>query len=66
MATQEDILKKIRDELGIVQSSALLMAHAQTLDARLRYLKNLGNKVNSISSLLEKLQASSSAAAAPK
>lgn len=61
MATQDEIFKKIRDELGIVQSSALLMAHAQTLDARLRYLKNLGGKISSITSLLEKLQAAAAA-----
>jgi hypothetical protein len=57
MATQEEVIKKIRDELGVVQSSALLMAHAHGADVRVRYLKIVGEKINSINSLLDKLKA---------
>jgi len=41
MATPGEIIKKIRDELGVVQSSALLMAHAHGADVRVRYLKTV-------------------------
>ena len=57
MATPQEIVKKIRDELGMVQSSALLMAHAQGTGTRERYLKTVGEKINSINSLLDQLQA---------
>jgi hypothetical protein len=57
MATPGEIIKKIRDELGMVQSSALLMAHAHGADTRVRYLKTVGEKINSINSLLDQLQA---------
>jgi len=60
MATPGEIIKKIRDELGIVQSSALLMAHAHGADTRVRYLKAVGEKINSINSLLDQLQAAGS------
>jgi hypothetical protein len=60
MATPGEIIKKIRDELGMVQSSALLMAHAHGADVRVRYLKIVGEKINLINSLLDKLQAAGS------
>jgi len=60
MATPGEIIKKIRDELGMVQSSALLMAHAHGADTRVRYLKTVGEKINLINSLLDQLPATGS------
>ncbi len=51
----EEIIKRLREELGIIKSCALMMAHAQTGDSRTRYLKTLNEKIKSMDSLLARL-----------
>jgi hypothetical protein len=65
MPKPDEIIKTAREELGAVQSCALLMAHAQSADARVRYLKTVGEKIQAIDSLLEKLRQAAGAADTP-
>ncbi len=50
----DDVLDRVRAELGAIRSCALMMANAQSAEVRKRYLKSLNDKLKSIESLLEK------------
>lgn len=52
----EELSKKVREELGVVRSCALMLAYAQAKDARSRYLKTLNQKLEGIETLLEELR----------
>lgn len=55
MKKTEDLIKTLREDLGAIRSCALMMAHAQSNDARTGYLKTLNQHVASMDSLLAQL-----------
>ena len=54
----EDSIKKIREHLGKVKASALMMSSAQSAIDRDRYLQNMAKELKAIMALLEKIEKS--------
>jgi hypothetical protein len=54
--TTEATLRKLREELGMIRSCALMMAHTQSAQARTTHLKTLSEKLTAMDAVLARLQ----------
>lgn len=55
MNKREEVVKALREHIGVIRSCALMMAHAQSKDARTEYLQRLNKKLAATEDLLSKL-----------
>lgn len=57
----QELVRRVRQDLGAIRSCALMMVNAQNPEVRTKFLLNVKDKLTSIEALLDKLQKSAAA-----